>query len=46
MVTKRDFLEIEAGVATTKREIQSVAKSMLLGSSRPYPWLMLEEIGR
>ena len=50
MVTKRDFLEMEASLWLNGKS-QNVAKGvivylMLLGSSRPYPWFILEENGR
>ena len=52
MVTKRDFLEMEASLWLNKKSQNgSVAKGWLvylmqLGSSCPYLWLTLEENGR
>ena len=47
MVTKRDFLEMEASLWLNKKSRVSLKVGfylMLLGSSRPYPWLFSEKM--
>ena len=51
MVTKWDFLEMEASIWLTSGPKMEVSLKvgvylLLLGSSRPYFWLILEENGR
>ena len=49
MVTKRDFLKMQVSLWLNEKSQVSVKVGcllMLLGSSRPCPWLILEEIGR